>query len=40
MFVIGGVRTSIPLHLRILEEPDFVEGRLSTRFMERFATRE
>ena len=40
MFVIGGVRTSIPLHLKILEEPDFVEGRLSTRFMERFATRE
>src|SRR5664280_1677645 len=40
MFVIGGVRTSIPPHLRILEEPDFVEGRLSTRFMERFATRE
>ncbi len=40
MFSIGGVRTSIPLHLRILEEPDFVEGRLSTRFMERFATRE
>ena len=40
MFVVGGVRTSIPLHLRILEEPDFVEGRLSTRFMERFATRE
>ncbi|MBZ5590100.1 MAG: acetyl-CoA carboxylase biotin carboxylase subunit [Acidobacteriia bacterium] len=40
MFVIGGVRTSIPLHLRILEEPDFVEGRLSTGFMERFATRE
>ncbi len=40
MLVIGGVRTSIPLHLRILEEPDFVEGRLSTRFMERFATRE
>ncbi len=40
MFVIEGVRTSIPLHLRILEEPDFVEGRLSTRFMERFAARE
>jgi acetyl-CoA carboxylase biotin carboxylase subunit len=40
MFVIGGISTSIPLHLRILEEPDFVEGKLSTRFMERFATRE
>ena len=40
MFLIGGVRTSIPLHLRVLEERDFIEGRLSTRFMERFATRE
>jgi len=40
MFVIGGVRTSIPMHQRILEEPDFLEGRLSTRFMERFANRE
>jgi len=38
--VIGGVRTSIPMHQRILEEPDFLEGRLSTRFMERFANRE
>jgi acetyl-CoA carboxylase biotin carboxylase subunit len=36
MFVIGGVRTSIPLHQRILEERDFLEGRLSTQFMERF----
>ncbi|MGE5235081.1 MAG: acetyl-CoA carboxylase biotin carboxylase subunit [Acidobacteriota bacterium] len=37
MFLIRGVKTSIPLHQRILDEPDFVEGRLSTRFMERFA---
>jgi acetyl-CoA carboxylase biotin carboxylase subunit len=40
MFVIGGVRTSIPLHQRILEEADFIEGALSTCFMDRFATRE
>ncbi len=40
MFNIGGVKTSIPLHLRILDDPDFIEGRLSTRFMDRFATRE
>jgi acetyl-CoA carboxylase biotin carboxylase subunit len=40
MFHIGGIRTSIPLHQRILEERDFLEGRLSTRFMERFATPE
>jgi acetyl-CoA carboxylase biotin carboxylase subunit len=40
MFLIGGVRTSIPLHLRILEEADFVAGNLSTSFMDRFSTRE
>ena len=38
MTVIEGIRTSIPLHLRILNEPDFVAGRLSTSFMERFWT--
>jgi acetyl-CoA carboxylase biotin carboxylase subunit len=37
MTVIEGIKTSIPLHLRILNEPDFVAGRLSTSFMERFA---
>ena len=37
LFVIEGVKTSIPMHRRILEDPDFVGGRLSTRFMERFA---
>ncbi len=36
MTVIEGIRTSIPLHLRILNDPDFVAGRLSTSFMERF----
>ncbi|HTY42731.1 MAG TPA: acetyl-CoA carboxylase biotin carboxylase subunit [Thermoanaerobaculia bacterium] len=36
-FVIEGVKTSLPLHRRILDDPDFVAGRLSTRFMERLA---
>jgi len=36
-FVIEGIKTSIPMHRKILDDPDFVEGRLSTRFMERFA---
>jgi acetyl-CoA carboxylase biotin carboxylase subunit len=40
MFLVGGIRTSIPLHLRILDEADFIEGNLSTQFMERFAARE
>jgi acetyl-CoA carboxylase, biotin carboxylase subunit len=36
MTVIEGIRTSIPLHMKILAEPDFVAGRLSTSFMERY----
>jgi acetyl-CoA carboxylase biotin carboxylase subunit len=40
MFVVEGIKTSIPLHLRILADGDFRAGRLSTRFMERFARRE
>src|SRR5207342_3674219 len=38
MTVIEGIKTTIPLHLRILADPDFVAGRLSTSFMERFIT--
>ena len=37
LFVIEGIKTTIPMHRRILEEPDFVGGRLSTGFLERFA---
>jgi acetyl-CoA carboxylase biotin carboxylase subunit len=36
MSVIEGIKTSIPLHLRILADPDFVAGRLGTGFMDRF----
>lgn len=32
--IIGGIRTNIPLHQRILEHPAFEAGRLSTRFIE------
>ena len=37
MSVVEGVKTTIPMHLRILNDPDFLAGRLSTKFMERFA---
>jgi acetyl-CoA carboxylase biotin carboxylase subunit len=37
MFRVEGVKTSIPLHLKILGEKDFQAGRLSTHFMDRFA---
>ena len=38
MTVIEGIRTSIPLHLKILADPDFLAGRLSTSFMDRYLT--
>ncbi|PYT07674.1 MAG: acetyl-CoA carboxylase biotin carboxylase subunit [Acidobacteria bacterium] len=38
-YIIEGIETSVPLHQRILAEPDFVAGNLSTRFMERFSKR-
>jgi acetyl-CoA carboxylase, biotin carboxylase subunit len=36
MTVIEGIKTNVPLHLKILAEADFVDGRLSTAFMNRF----
>jgi acetyl-CoA carboxylase biotin carboxylase subunit len=36
MTVIEGIHTSVPLHLKILNDADFQAGRLSTSFMERF----
>ena len=39
MTVVEGIRTTIPLHLRILNDSDFQTGRLSTAFMERFQAR-
>jgi acetyl-CoA carboxylase biotin carboxylase subunit len=39
MSVIEGVKTSIPLHIKILSDPDFLAGRLTTNFMERFVPR-
>jgi acetyl-CoA carboxylase biotin carboxylase subunit len=36
MFRVKGVKTSIAMHQRILDDPDFVAGHLSTHFMERF----
>jgi acetyl-CoA carboxylase biotin carboxylase subunit len=36
MTIVEGIKTTIPLHLRILSDPDFVAGRLSTAFMGQF----
>jgi acetyl-CoA carboxylase, biotin carboxylase subunit len=35
-FTIEGIKTTIPLHRRILEDPDFQKGHVSTTFLERF----
>jgi acetyl-CoA carboxylase biotin carboxylase subunit len=39
MTVIEGIKTSIPMHLRILADPDFIAGKLDTAFMDRFLNR-
>ncbi len=36
MFIVEGIHTTIPLHKEIMKHPDFVAGRLDTKFMERF----
>ncbi len=36
MMVVEGVDTNIPLHLRILDDPDYLAGRLTTTFLDRF----
>ncbi|MEC8739260.1 MAG: acetyl-CoA carboxylase biotin carboxylase subunit, partial [Bacteroidota bacterium] len=35
-FVIEGIKTTIPLHLKILKNPDFMKGNFTTKFMETF----
>ncbi len=36
MFIVEGIHTSIPLHQRILADPDFQAGRFDTSFINRF----
>ena len=36
LFVVEGIHTSIPLHKRILNEPDFVAGKFDTNFIKRW----
>ena len=35
-FVIEGVKTTIPFHQKILNDPDFLSGKYTTKFMESF----
>ena len=39
MFIVQGVETSIPLHRRIMADPDFRAGNIDTKFMERLLAR-
>ncbi|MBC8167715.1 MAG: acetyl-CoA carboxylase biotin carboxylase subunit [Bryobacteraceae bacterium] len=39
MFVVEGIHTSIPLHQRIMADPDFISGKLSTHFLDRYFAR-
>jgi acetyl-CoA carboxylase biotin carboxylase subunit len=34
-FLVQGVKTTIPFHLRVMDHPDFVKGAVSTNFLER-----
>jgi acetyl-CoA carboxylase biotin carboxylase subunit len=36
MFIVEGIHTSIPMHLRILADPDFRAGTFDTNFIKRF----
>ncbi|HEX3376763.1 MAG TPA: hypothetical protein VHS29_07870, partial [Candidatus Acidoferrales bacterium] len=38
MFVVEGIKTSIPLQRKIMLDPDFSAGKLDTHFLDRFAT--
>ena len=39
MFIVEGIHTTIPLHRRILADPEFREGNTDTTFIERFLAR-
>jgi len=36
-YLIDGIKTNIPLHLKILDDPDFQRGQVATDFLSRFA---
>ncbi len=37
MFIVEGIKTNIPLHQRIINDPDFAAGNIDTKFLERYA---
>jgi acetyl-CoA carboxylase biotin carboxylase subunit len=39
-FVIEGIKTTIPFHRQLMDEPDYVAGNYTTKFMESFVMKE
>jgi acetyl-CoA carboxylase biotin carboxylase subunit len=39
MFIVEGIYTTIPLHRKILADPEFRAGQTDTNFIERFFAR-
>lgn len=37
-FVVEGIQTNLAFHRKLIDHPDFVQGRLDTHFLERFST--
>jgi acetyl-CoA carboxylase biotin carboxylase subunit len=38
-YQIGGIKTNIPLHQRILQDPEFLVGEVHTRYLDKFLVR-
>jgi len=36
-FIIEGVKTTIPFHLKLMSDPDYIKGNYTTKFMESFS---
>lgn len=36
VMVVQGIKTTIPLHQKVLKDPDFEKGKITTRFLERY----
>ena len=39
-FYIEGIKTTIPFHRQLMDEPDYVSGNYTTKFMESFKMKE
>ena len=35
-FLIEGIKTTIPFHQKVMEHPDFLSGKYTTKFMDTF----